>query len=347
MTLYLSERCNSRCVTCDYWRHGRADLTLERVAQLAPSLRALGTQAVLVSGGEPLLNRQWREIAALLREQGQRLWLLTSGLSLAKHARIAADLFERITVSLDGACPQTYAAIRGVDAFGRVVEGIRAAAAAGAPVSVRVTVQRANFRELGALVDLARAAGAAQVSFLAVDVANPHAFARRDAALPDVALRPDDLPAFAQCLADLERSHAQALRCGFIAEPPSKLHRILEYFAAVCGRGPYPPVRCNAPQFSAVIDAAGAVHPCFFIPGPPGARVDAGLAQALNGAASRSLRRDIRAGRRAECARCVCSMWREPADLAADRASTILPGAAERLLPGSADGDHMTGAVLA
>jgi hypothetical protein len=28
LTLYLSERCNSRCVTCDYWRFGSADVSL-------------------------------------------------------------------------------------------------------------------------------------------------------------------------------------------------------------------------------------------------------------------------------------------------------------------------------
>src|SRR5215469_9777924 len=98
-------------------------MTLERVARLAPDLAALGTQVVLISGGEPLLNSQWREIASLLRGYGLALWLLTSGLSLAKHARAAAQLFDRITVSLDGACPSTYAAIRGVDAFDNVLAG--------------------------------------------------------------------------------------------------------------------------------------------------------------------------------------------------------------------------------
>src|SRR5690606_2633754 len=80
VTLYLTERCNSRCVTCDYWRHGRRDMTFERVARLLPGLRALGTRVVLVSGGEPLLNPQWLQIAQLLKSQGLRLWLLTSGL---------------------------------------------------------------------------------------------------------------------------------------------------------------------------------------------------------------------------------------------------------------------------
>src|SRR5580698_4138089 len=127
VTLYLSERCNSRCVTCDYWRNGRADMSLATVKSLLPDLAKLQTQVVLISGGEPLVNPEWAEIAQLLRDRGLRLWLLTSGLSLAKHARRAASLFDAITVSMDGANPETYHAIRGVDAFAKVCEGVRAA----------------------------------------------------------------------------------------------------------------------------------------------------------------------------------------------------------------------------
>ncbi|MGH8324453.1 MAG: radical SAM protein, partial [Steroidobacteraceae bacterium] len=137
VTLYLTERCNSRCVTCDYWRHGRADMNLESVTRLLPSLVQLQTQVVLISGGEPLLNPQWADIAQLLKESGLQLWLLTSGLSLAKHARRASRLFHAITVSLDGTNRETYAAIRGLDAFDTVCAGIHAAATTGVPVSVR------------------------------------------------------------------------------------------------------------------------------------------------------------------------------------------------------------------
>jgi MoaA/NifB/PqqE/SkfB family radical SAM enzyme len=318
VTLYLSERCNSRCVTCDYWRNGRADMTLEQVMRLAPSLAALGTRTALISGGEPLLNREWREIAGLLRDRGLRLWLLTSGLSLAKHAEPAARLFDRITVSLDGACRETYAAIRGVDAFDRVLAGIRAAVTAGAAVAVRTTLQRANFRELTMLVDVAREAGASQISFLAADVANPHAFGRRDGPIREIALRPEDLPVLARILQAAARERERDFRTGFIAESPSKLGRILDYFTAVCGLGPYPPVRCNAPEFSAVVDARGGVQPCFFIPGPPRAdgeplddEMRADLARMLNRPAMVGLREEVRRRRRPECATCVCSMWRE------------------------------------
>jgi Fe-coproporphyrin III synthase len=311
VTLYLSERCNSRCITCDYWRHGGEDMDLDAVRRLLPDLRRLHTRVALISGGEPLLNPAWREIAELLHGEGLKLWLLTSGLSLAKHAQRVAALFEAVTVSLDGTERRTYEAIRGLDAFDRVCEGIRAIAAAGLPASVRVTLQRANYRQLPQFIELTRALDAQQVSFLAVDVANPHAFARRDEFSADLALRPADLPAFAAILDRLERDYAAEFHSRLIADSPRKLRRIHEYFRAVCGLGDYPRPRCNVFEYSAVIGATGRVSPCFFISGPrPGPHQD--LDDLLNHASMSALREEIRSGKRAECARCVCSLWRDP-----------------------------------
>jgi MoaA/NifB/PqqE/SkfB family radical SAM enzyme len=317
VTVYLTERCNSRCVTCDYWRHGRRDLDFESARRLLPSLARLETQVALISGGEPLLNREWRDIAALLRGAGLKLWLLTSGLSLAKHSLEVARLFEAVTVSLDGTDRATYRAIRGLDAFDNVCARIRAASAAGAAVSVRVTVQRANYRQLPDFIALARRSGAQQVSFLAVDVANPHAFARRGELDGGLALQREDLAELERILDVMERQHAQDFRSGFIAESPRRLRRLHRYFSAVCGLGPYPPVRCNVAEFSAVIGADARVSPCFFIPGPAGEPAGAELGATLNTPAMVALRDEIRRGARGECTRCVCSLWREPASRSA------------------------------
>jgi MoaA/NifB/PqqE/SkfB family radical SAM enzyme len=325
VTLYLTERCNSRCVTCDYWRHGRVDMNLEAVQRLLPSLRRLGTQVALLSGGEPLLNPDWPSIAQVLRDAGLKVWLLTSGLSLAKHARRAAQVFDAITVSLDGTNGETYQAIRGLDAFENVCDGIRAAAERGVAPGLRVTLQRANFRQLPAFVSLAKDLGARQVSFLAVDVANPHAFGRTEGFSSDLALRADELPVLDELLRAMESECAAEFRSGFIAENPAKLRRILQYFAAIHGKSPYPEVRCNAPEFSAVVGATGQVQPCFFISGPAEADALRGaapdeLSGALNGERMRALRGSIRAGARAECKTCVCSMWRD-----ANNFASLLP----------------------
>jgi MoaA/NifB/PqqE/SkfB family radical SAM enzyme len=322
VTLYLTERCNSRCVTCDYWRHGRADMSFEAVQRLLPSLGQLQTHVALLSGGEPLLNPDWERIALALREAGLKVWLLTSGLSLAKHARRAAEVFDAITVSLDGTDRPTYQAIRGLDAFDKVCEGIRAAARHGVAPGVRVTVQRANFRQLPAFVSLAKELGARQVSFLAVDVANPHAFGRTEGFVSDLALLPEELFVLNELLGTMERDCAADFRSGFIAESPAKLRRVLQYFGALHGKSPYPLVRCNAPEFSAVIGASGHVQPCFFISGPAEATLQGNepsfdnFSGALNGEGMRALRGSIRAGARAECKTCVCSMWRDANNLA-------------------------------
>jgi Fe-coproporphyrin III synthase len=293
-------------------------MDLAAVRRLLPSLARLRTQCVLLSGGEPLLNPDWPAIAEMLRDAGLKVWLLTSGLALAKHARRAAGLFDAITVSLDGTDAATYAAIRGLDAFDKVCEGIRAAADQGAAPGIRVTLQRGNFRQLPQFVELARELGAQRVSFLAVDVANPHAFGRTDDFVSDLALRPEDLPAFDAILDAMQRDRLEDFRSDFIAESPQKLRRIGQYFAAIHGLAPYPPVRCNAPEFSAVIGATGQVQPCFFIQGPSSARLvggpsdfDYGLEQVLHRADMTDLRSAIRDGARSECKTCVCSMWRD------------------------------------
>jgi len=315
VTFYLTDRCNSRCVTCDYWRHGRLDVSLQSIAALLPDLRKLHTRVALLSGGEPLMNPEWRAIAALLRDAGLRVWLLTAGLALAKHAADAAALCETITVSLDGTQADTYRAIRGLDAFDKVCEGIRAVVSRGASVGLRVTLQRANYPELERFVGLAHELGVHQVSFLAVDVANAHAFARENVNAGDLPLAPADLPRFAAGIDALERYHAQDFHSGFIAESPQKLRRIHQYFAAIHGLADFPAVRCNAPEFSAVVGADARVSPCFFIPGT-GVDTRAGLINALGEPSMVAQRARIRDGEHAECARCVCSMWRDPRRLA-------------------------------
>jgi hypothetical protein len=112
----------------------------------------------------------------------------------------------------------------------------------------------------------------------------------------------------------METVYAADFRSRFIAQSPAKLRQLRQYFAAVCGAAAYPPVRCNAPEFSAVIGVNGAVQPCFFISGPPGARVDGDVDSVLNSETMIALRGSIRTGERPECARCVCSSYRDPAN---------------------------------
>src|SRR5262245_13424063 len=153
--VYITDRCNSRCVMCDYWQYGQTFMSLEQARALAQEFDQLQTRWVLLSGGEPLLHPQWDEIAKVLSGGKRRLWLLTAGLALKKYADIAARLCQKITVSLDGATPEIYQAIRGLNAFDEVCAGVRATVERNNQVSLRCTIQRRNYRQLPELIELA------------------------------------------------------------------------------------------------------------------------------------------------------------------------------------------------
>jgi len=307
--VYVTDRCNSRCVMCDYWRFGQTFLSTERAKALAFDFDQLETRWVLLSGGEPLLHPQWSEIAKILSGGKRQIWLLTAGLALKKQAQLVADLCQTVTVSLDGATSETYHSVRGVDAFDEVCAGIRAVAERGKRVSIRCTVQRRNYRDLPQLVELAHQLGVAEISFLAIDTLTHVAFARRQEIKENLALNIDDLPIFESILSDMTDRFARDFESGFIAESPLKLKRLVSYFSALNDLGEFPSVRCNAPRFSAVFTADGNIQPCFFISPNEGQK-------SLNDSNLIALRHDIRTGKRSECKTCVCSMYRGPRSIA-------------------------------
>jgi MoaA/NifB/PqqE/SkfB family radical SAM enzyme len=124
----------------------------------------------------------------------------------------------------------------------------------------------------------------------------------------------DDLPEFSAVLDRLERDYASDFVSGLIAESPTKLRRLYDYFAMLNGESPFPPPRCNAPHLSAVVEVDGSLHPCFFLP-RVGKLGDGTLLETLNAPSAVEMRKAYRTGERSECSRCVCSMYQGPRTL--------------------------------
>lgn len=179
IVLYLTDGCNSRCITCDIWRNPRRNMKLELIETAARAMKALQTRWVLLSGGEAMQHPHWPEIARRFRDEGAAVMLLTNGLLLKKQAAEVIASVDEVIVSLDGGTAATYHAIRGVDAFDLILDGIGAIRAGGVPVATRTTVQRANFREIPRIIEAAKSADVNRISFLTVDVSSTYAFGPR------------------------------------------------------------------------------------------------------------------------------------------------------------------------
>ena len=172
LIVYLTDGCNSRCVTCDIWKLPRRNMSMELAEKLASEFRASGVRRVILSGGEAMQHPDWPRIAQLFRSAGAKVELITNGLMLNKQAQDVIENIDQLVVSLDGGVPGTYKAIRGVDGFDVILSGLRKCADAGVPITTRTTIQHGNFYEMPQIIDVARKAGARKISFLAVDVAS-------------------------------------------------------------------------------------------------------------------------------------------------------------------------------
>lgn len=331
VVLYLTDGCNSRCVTCDIWRNPRRNMSAALVDQIAEETARLGLRWVLLSGGEAMQHPEWPQIAGRFRAAGIYTILLTNGLLVKKQAADVIANVDELIVSLDGGTAATYAAIRGVDAFDLLLEGISEVRAGGTPVSTRTTLQRANYAEMPQIISAAKTAGVNRISFLTVDVSNPFAFGARFTAdqnltltagngygsdpahsLPAEALTPDDIRAYRELLDQLAHDNAADFESGLISESLAKLRGYADYFGAVIGENKFDPPRCNAPHISTVIEVDGTLRPCYFLPSFGKLQAENGLTEALNNQAALALRRAYRQGERAECERCVCPLYKSP-----------------------------------
>ena len=314
IVLFPHNRCNCRCVMCDIWR-------IRQVREILPddlrphleSFRALAVREVVFSGGEAQLNRSLRELAVMLRAEGIRLTLLTAGLLLQSRATEVAETIDELIVSLDGP-PNVHDRIRNVPrAFERLAAGVAAVRALRPDIriSARSTIQKLNYLQMGSTVEAAKRLGLNSVSFLAVDAAST-AFNREQpweqSRRSEVMLSESEVDEFDRELEEFIYDRRIDIASGYIAENPAKLRRIAHHFRAALGLAAASAPRCNAPWVSAVVEANGAVRPCFFH-AAIGNLNEQPLLSIVNGEAALEFRRNLDVVSNPICRRCVCSLY--------------------------------------
>lgn len=141
--------CNCRCVMCDIWKgnHNLKQLTKEDVQALMSTLKTLGTQQVLMSGGEALLNPNFFRLCEILKKEKIKISLLSTGLTLKKNAEALVKWVDDVIVSLDGD-ETTHDHIRNIPgAFNKMAEGIKAIKSLmpAFRISSRTVIHRLNY----------------------------------------------------------------------------------------------------------------------------------------------------------------------------------------------------------
>ncbi|HYF31116.1 MAG TPA: radical SAM protein [Chitinophagaceae bacterium] len=304
--------CNCRCVMCDIWKDNKnlKQLTEDDVKTLLSSLKKFGTQQVLMSGGEALLNPNFFKLCAILRAQNIRITLLSTGLTISRYAQQLVDSVNDIIISLDGHealhdqirnLPGAFSKLRlGIDEIRNINPIYR--------ITGRTVIHRLNYRHWSRIVNTAIDIGLDQISFLPADVSS-QAFNRAvkwdEPRQHEILLNEEELPMLQSILNDLFLRHKEAFQEGFIAESPAKLQKIYDYYAAFYGLNDYPYKKCNAPWVSTVIEADGTVRPCFFHDAIGNIR-EQPLDAILNGETALEFRKTLDMSANETCIKCVC-----------------------------------------
>jgi Fe-coproporphyrin III synthase len=156
----LVRRCNLACMHC-YSISADIDfpgeLTTDEVFAVMEDLKAAGVPALILSGGEPLLRKNFFEIATRAKELGFFTALSTNGtlIDLPLAGRIAASRFDYVGISLDGLRETHDKFRRKQGAFDAALNGLRLCRDMGVRVGLRFTLTQGNAPELPALLDLA------------------------------------------------------------------------------------------------------------------------------------------------------------------------------------------------
>ncbi|MFD3533718.1 radical SAM protein [Streptomyces sp. NPDC058664] len=177
----ITYACPLRCTHC-YSESGRRParrLSADDMLRAADAILDLGTQAVCLAGGEPLLVPELFAVAERFTAAGVPVSLFTSGWTLDRSsAGAVVEAFSGVNVSLDGATAEVHDRIRGrrgsfdraVTALELLTEAGGAQRGKGTAVGVDYVVMRGNAHQVEAFVTAVagRFPGLAQVSFGAV-----------------------------------------------------------------------------------------------------------------------------------------------------------------------------------
>jgi MoaA/NifB/PqqE/SkfB family radical SAM enzyme len=297
---------------CDIWKDNKnlKQLTEQDITGLLKPFKKFGTQQVLMSGGEALLNANFFRFCEILQKHHIKVSLLSTGLRLKKNAAALLQHVNDVIVSLDGD-ELLHDEIRNITgAYEKLKEGVEYIKflKPSFKITARTVIHKLNYKRWAAIIDCAKQTRLDQISFLPADVSS-HAFNREvlwtNARQHEIMLSKEELPELKRIIESIFVSHAEDFKTGFIAERPAKLRKIYDYYAALYGLVQFPYKGCNAPWVSTVIEADGTVRPCFFHDAIGNIRNNS-LNEILNSPESVQWRKQLDVHADSTCLKCVC-----------------------------------------
>jgi AdoMet-dependent heme synthase len=170
--LGLTYRCNLKCNHCyALYRRDRDEFSLTEIRALAHELYDAGGAAVVYSHGENMIRRDFHQAARIFRDLDFYQTLMLNGFYVRRRddaRRLEEAGIGRTMVSVDSPDPAIHDRVRGKHgAYQQAMRAIEYLLDSNiATVGFSCTIDRHNYGDIPAIVDLALATGVHAVSFM-------------------------------------------------------------------------------------------------------------------------------------------------------------------------------------
>lgn len=180
-TIELTQRCDSKCLSCNTWKmpnvslsgsgQRKQELSFEEHAKIIDEIKELGCQTIQLHGGEPLLYPRLPELIKYCSRNNILCYFATNGLKMT--AKLADELvrsgIEQIRFSLDGP-KEVHNKLRGLpDAFDRQINAIKMLFAADknnrVNKTIRSNISSVNLKSIDKVIDIAKSLGITWIQF--------------------------------------------------------------------------------------------------------------------------------------------------------------------------------------
>ena len=148
LRISVADACNFRCHYCmpensTFMSHDRL-LGPDEIIQITSHLVTRGVEEIRVTGGEPTMRREFRDIMeGLSKLPVKKLGLTTNGLLLKKHLPFLRDIgCHHINISCDSLNPDKFNRITRRQSFDPVMDAIFAAREMKFPLKLKVVLMR-------------------------------------------------------------------------------------------------------------------------------------------------------------------------------------------------------------
>jgi radical SAM protein with 4Fe4S-binding SPASM domain len=157
LELQVTRRCNLKCRHCYIGPPSQDELSAEQIEAVLSEFERMQGLRVLITGGEPLMHRDFWSINEMLPDFAFRSVLFTNGTMVNREVLEKLKVHE-LQVSLDG-LEEAHDALRGAGSYQKAVECLRTALDLGMAASVSTMVHSRNLADFDVMERMFRDIG--------------------------------------------------------------------------------------------------------------------------------------------------------------------------------------------